>query len=141
MDPLGLALENFNAVGQYRANDPDTLTLIDTMGQLPDGTTIKGPDDLLKALVERPDHQFMQAFTENLMTYALGRSLEYHDMPTVRRIVREAAADNYRFRSIVLGVISSDAFRKREAEDHEPAPVKPAGSASANVGPVLSDRP
>jgi hypothetical protein len=142
MDPLGLALENFNAVGQYRANDPDTLTLIDTMGQLPDGTTITGPDDLRKAIVNRPDHQFVQAFTENLMTYALGRSLDYRDMPTIRRIVRESAADNYRFRSIVLGVVSSDAFRKREAEDHEPAPVKPpVSSASANGGPVVSDRP
>jgi hypothetical protein len=141
MDPLGLALENFNAVGQYRANDPDTLTLIDTIGQLPDGTTITGPDDLRKALVDRPDHQFIQAFTEHLMTYALGRSLDYRDMPTIRRIVREAAADNYRFKSIVLGVVSSDAFRKREAEDHEPAPVKPpVSSASANVGPGLSDR-
>ena len=117
MDPLGLALENFNAVGQFRANDPDTLTPIDTAGQLPDGTTINGPDDLRRALVDRPDHQFVQAFTENLMTYALGRSLDYRDMPTVRRIVRQAAADDYRFKSIVLGVVSSDAFRKREAED------------------------
>ena len=114
MDPLGLALENFNAVGQFRANDPDTLTPIDSTGQLPDGTTINGPDDLRRALVGRPDHQFVQAFTENLLTYALGRSLDYHDMPTVRRIVRQAAADDYRFKSIVLGVISSDAFRKRE---------------------------
>jgi hypothetical protein len=120
-------------VGQYRANDPDTLTLIDTMGQLPDGTTIKGPDDLRKSLVERPDHQFVQAFTENLMTYALGRSLDYHDMPTVRRIVREAAADNYRFKSIVLGVISSDAFRKREEEGQEPTPRRAEPSASAGV--------
>ena len=56
----------------------------------------------------------MQALTENLMTYALGRSLDYRDMPTVRRIVRQAAADDYRFKSIVLGVVSSDAFRKRE---------------------------
>ena len=61
------------------------------------------------------DHQFVQAFTENLLTYALGRSLDYRDMPTVRRIVREAAADDYRFKSIVLGVITSDAFRKRDA--------------------------
>ena len=89
MDPLGFALENFNAVGQFRANDPDTLTPIDTVGQLPDGTPIKGPDDLRRALVERPDHQFVQAFTENLLTYALGRSLDYRDMPTVRRIVRQ----------------------------------------------------
>ena len=116
MDPLGFALENFNAVGQFRANDPDTLTPIDTAGQLPDGTTITGPDDLRRQLVERPDHQFVQALTENLMTYALGRSLDYRDMPTVRRIVRQAAADDYRFKSIVLGVVSSDAFRKREAE-------------------------
>ena len=72
MDPLGLALENFNAVGQFRVNDPDTLTPIDTAGQLPDGTAIKGPEDLRRALVDRPDHQFVQALTENLMTYALG---------------------------------------------------------------------
>ena len=130
MDPLGLALENFNAVGQYRTNDPDTQTLIDTVGQLPDGTAITGPDDLRRALVDRPDHQFVQAFTENLMTYALGRSLDYRDMPTVRRIVRGAAADNYRFKSLVSGIISSDAFRKREVE-HDPTPVKaPASSAS-----------
>jgi len=117
MDPLGLALENFNAVGQFRANDPDTLTPIDATGQLPDGTKIDGPEDLRRALVSRPDHQFVQALTENLMTYALGRSLDYHDMPTVRRLVRQAAADDYRFKSIVLGVVSSDAFRRKEAED------------------------
>ena len=116
MDPLGLALENFNAVGQFRANDPDTLTPIDTAGQLPDGTAISGTRRSAPALVDRPDHQFVQALTENLMTYALGRSLDYRDMPTVRRIVRQAAADNYRFKSIVLGVVSSDAFRKREVD-------------------------
>jgi len=114
MDPLGLALENFSAVGQFRSNDPDTLTPIDPTGKLPDGTTINGPDDLRRALVARPDHQFVQTLTENLLTYALGRSLDYHDMPAVRRIVRQAGADDYRFKSIVLGVVSSDAFRKRE---------------------------
>jgi hypothetical protein len=132
-------MENFNAVGQYRANDPDTQTPIEAAGQLPDGTAINGPDDLRRALVERPDHQFVQAFTENLMTYALGRSLDYHDMPTVRRIVRETKADNYRFKSIVLGVVSSDAFRKREAEIQEPAPVKPpvsSASTSTNTAGV-----
>ena len=134
MDPLGFALENFNAVGQFRANDPDTLTPIDTAGQLPDGTAITGPDDLRRALVDRPDHQFVQALTENLLTYALGRSLDYRDMPTVRRIVRDAAADNYRFKSIVLGVISSDAFRKREAD---PPPLAPASArATARQAPV-----
>jgi uncharacterized protein DUF1592/uncharacterized protein DUF1588/uncharacterized protein DUF1587/uncharacterized protein DUF1595/uncharacterized protein DUF1585 len=117
MDPLGLALENFNAVGQFRANDPDTLTPIDATGQLPDGTKINGLDDLREALVNRPDHQFVQALTENLMTYALGRSLDYRDMPVIRRIVRQAGVDNYRFKSIVLGVVSSDAFRKKDAEE------------------------
>src|SRR5689334_9806728 len=81
MDPLGLALENFNAVGQFRSNDSDTLTPIDASGQLPDGTKINGLDDLREALVNRPDHQFAQTLTENLMTYALGRSLDYRDMP------------------------------------------------------------
>ena len=127
MDPLGLALENFNAVGQFRAHDPDTLTLIDAAGQLPDGTPITGPEDLRRALVARPD-QFVQAVTENLMTYALGRSLDHRDMPTVRRIVRQAAADDYRFRSIVGGVVSSDAFRKRDADAGERAPVRTASN-------------
>ncbi len=128
MDPLGFALENFNAVGQFRANDPDTLTPIDAAGQLPDGTKLDGPDDLRKALVSRPDHQFVQALTENLLTYALGRSLDYHDMPTVRRIVRQAAKDDYRFRSIVLGIVSSDAFRKKEFEGADQPPVKLASA-------------
>jgi hypothetical protein len=126
MDPLGLALENFNAVGQYRINDPDTLTPIDAAGQLPDGTPIRGPEDLRRALVERPDHQFVQALTENLMTYALGRTLDYRDMPTVRRIVRQAAADKFRFKSIVMGVVSSDAFRKRGADAGAPPAVNTA---------------
>ena len=134
MDPLGFALENFNAVGQYRLNDPDTQTPIEPTGQLPDGTAINGPDDLRKALVDRPDHQFVQALTENLMTYALGRSLDYHDMPVVRRIVRDAAKDDYRFKSIVLGVVSSDAFRKREADDQAPAPVKAPSSSTSTGG-------
>jgi uncharacterized protein DUF1585 len=121
-------LENFNAVGQYRATDPDTRDVIDAAGQLPDGTTINGPDDLRRALVERPDHQFVQALTENLMTYALGRSLDYRDMPTVRRIVKQAAADDYRFKSIVLGVVSSDAFRKREAESASDRVLKTASN-------------
>ena len=113
MDPLGLALENFNAVGQFRTHDPDTLTPIDSAGLLPDGTPIAGPQDLRQSLVAQPD-RFVQALTENLLTFALGRSLGYHDMPAVRGIVRRAQADDYRFESIVLGIVSSDAFRKRE---------------------------
>jgi mono/diheme cytochrome c family protein len=116
MDPLGLALENFSAVGQFRATDPDTLTPIDSAGKLPDGTPIGGPEDLRRALIARPD-RFVQAFTENLLSYALGRVVDYRDMPKVRKIVRDAAADDYRFKSIVLGVVSSDAFRRRETRN------------------------
>jgi len=113
MDPLGFALENFDTVGQFHTQDPQSLTAIDPSGVLPDGTAIKGPDDLRRALAGRPD-QFVQALTENLLAYGLGRSIDYVDMPTVRKIVRGAEANNYRFESIVLGIISSDAFRKRE---------------------------
>jgi hypothetical protein len=114
MDPLGFALENFDAVGQFHKIDAQALTPIDTSGVLPDGTPIKGPDDLRRALVAKPD-QFVQAFTENLLAYALGRNVEYRDMPAVRKIVSGAKADDYRFESIVRAIISSDAFRKREA--------------------------
>ena len=114
MDPLGFALENFNAVGQFRSNDPDTMTPIDSAGLLPDGTSIAGPKDLRQALIAQPE-RFVQAFTENLLAFALGRSVDYRDMPAVRDIVARAADDNYRFESIVLNIVSSNAFRKRES--------------------------
>jgi hypothetical protein len=123
MDPLGLALENFNAVGQFRTHDSDTRTLIDTSGLLPSGEPIAGPEDLRGALVAEPD-LFVQAFTENLLTYALGRRVDYRDMPTVRGIVRRAKADDYRFESLVLGIVSSDAFRRRETQSLSEAPVE-----------------
>lgn len=123
MDPLGLALENFNTVGQFRTHDAETLSLLDTSGTLPDGTAIKGPDDLRRALAAKPD-QFAQAFTENLLAFALGRSIDYNDMPAVRSLVRNAAKDDYRFESIVLGVVSSDAFRKRDASNRSVAAAK-----------------
>jgi hypothetical protein len=113
MDPLGFALENFSAVGQFREHDPDTLTPIDASGVLPDGTAVAGPADLRRALASQPE-KFVEAFTENLLTFALGRHADYRDMPLVRSIVREAAEDDYRFEAIVLGIVSSDAFRKRE---------------------------
>ena len=112
MDPLGFALENFNTVGEFRAIDPQTHTVIDTAATMPDGTHMAGPADLHKALAARGP-QLAQTITEKLMTYAVDRPTEYYDMPTVRAIVRDAAKDNYRFESIVLGVVNSDAFRKR----------------------------
>jgi hypothetical protein len=114
MDPLGFALENYNAVGQFRSLDPDTRDPVDASGVLPDGTAVAGIADLRRALTARPE-QFVQALTENLMTFALGRKLDYRDMPAVRAIVHDAEKDDYRFAALVLGIVSSDAFREREA--------------------------
>jgi hypothetical protein len=109
LDPLGYALENFDAVGRWRDKDREAGTPIDASGVLADGTAVEGPVALRRALVERPQ-QFVQTLTERLMTFALGRSLDYRDMPTVRRIVREAAADDYRFSAIIAGIVTSDQF-------------------------------
>jgi len=114
LDPLGFALENFNTVGQFQEYDLDTLSLIDASGVLPDGTRITSPGDLVTALVTRSD-EFVQSLTEHLMTYALGRLVEYQDMPAVRKIVRASEQDDYRFESIVFNIVSSDAFRMRES--------------------------
>jgi mono/diheme cytochrome c family protein len=121
MDPLGFTLESFDTVGQYRPLDPLTKTAVDTSGAMPNGQKLKGPDDLRKALAERSD-EFVETLAEKLMTYALGRNIDYHDMPTVRRIVRNAAADQNRFSSIVLQIVSSDEFRKRQ-EPNQAAPA------------------
>jgi hypothetical protein len=126
MDPLGLALENFDATGMWRERDRYAGVRIDASGELPDGTPITGPDDLRAALLRRPG-QFVQTFTEGLLTYATGRTLEAADMPTVRRIVRDAAASDYRFSAIVQAVVRTDQFRMRRvpqpAADGERAAV------------------
>ena len=112
MDPLGLALENFDGTGMWRERDRYAGVAIDASGELPDGTKVNGPDDLRKALLRRPE-QFVQTFTEGLLTYATGRKLEYYDMPTVRRIMHDAAAGGYRFSALVQAVVNSDQFRMR----------------------------
>ena len=110
MDPLGFALDNFDAVGRWRDRDRWTGTMVDSSGLLPSGQSISGPDDLRNALLARPE-MFAQAFTKKLMIYALGRELEAEDMPLVRSIVREAEDSNYRFSSLLLNIVNSDAFR------------------------------
>jgi hypothetical protein len=112
MDPIGFALENFDAIGEWRAQDRWAGTPIDASGQLIDGTKVGGPIDLRNALTKRPA-QVAQTVTEKLMTYGLGRSLEYYDMPVIRAIVRDAARDNYRFSSIVMGIVKSAPFQMR----------------------------
>ena len=110
MDPLGFALENFDAIGAWRVKDREALATIDSSGQLADGTVVNGPGDLREALLADPT-QFVQTLTEKLMIYALGRSVEYHDMPAVRRIVRDAKRENYRFSALLAGIAQSEPFR------------------------------
>jgi mono/diheme cytochrome c family protein len=119
MDPLGLALENFDATGVWRDRDRYAGVPIDSSGELPDGTPINGPDDLRAALLRHPA-QFVQTFTEGLLTYATGRTLQPGDMPTVRRIVREAASRDYRFSTLVQRVVQSDQFRMRRVPGPDP---------------------
>ena len=123
MDPLGLALENFDATGMWRDRDRYAGEVIDASGQLPDGTPLKGPDDVRNALLRRPE-QFVQTFTEGLLTYATGRKLEYYDMPTVRRIVRGAAAGDYRFSALVQAVVKSEQFKTRRVPQAAAVGVK-----------------
>ena len=112
MDPLGFALENFDTVGAYRKIDPQSRQVIDSKATMPDGQTLAGPADLHKALAVRGD-QFAGIITEKLMTYAVGRHIDHNDMPTVRAVVREAKSDGLSFESLVLGIVNSDAFRRR----------------------------
>jgi hypothetical protein len=125
IDPLGFALENFDTVGAWRSKDRYTRTVIDASGKLMDGTTVSGPDDLRKALVSHPD-QFVQTMTEKFLSYALGRSLTAYDMPTVRKIVRDAARDNYRFSSIVMGIAQSAPFQMERTPEAAPKQVQVA---------------
>jgi hypothetical protein len=114
MDPLGFALENFDATGAWRDRDRYARNAIDSRATLPDGTEINGPDDLREALLGNPE-QFVQTFVEGLLVYGMGDTLEHYDMPTVRQIVDAAAADDYRFSTIVKQVIASDQFRLKRA--------------------------
>ena len=121
MDPLGFALENFDQTGRWREMDRGfdsrraDFSQIDVSGVLPDGTKFNGPIGLREALLSRPE-QFVTTMTEKLLTYALGRGLEYYDAPTVRSIVREARRKNYRFSSLVVGIVNSAPFRMRRSE-------------------------
>jgi Protein of unknown function (DUF1588)/Protein of unknown function (DUF1585) len=110
IDPLGFSLENFDAVGRWRDKDREAGTRIDASGVLAGGAPVDGPVALRDALLARPQ-QFVQTFTEKLMTYGVGRTIEYADMPTVRRIVSEAGKEDYRFSAIVLGIVKSAQFR------------------------------
>jgi cytochrome c553 len=108
IDPLGLALENFDPTGKYRIKDNEMP--VDSSGVMYDGTQLDGPAGLRAGLLKHKD-VFLQTFTENLMTYALGRRVEYYDMPTVRAIVRDASHHDYKFSSFISGIVRSAAFQ------------------------------
>jgi len=116
MDPIGFAMENFDAVGRWR--DTDGGAKIDVSGVFPDGTKFEGMAGLKKALLAHPE-EFVSAMTGKLLMYAVGRNLQYYDAPTVRAIVREAAGTNYSFASLVQGVVKSTAFQMRESQAAE----------------------
>jgi hypothetical protein len=120
MDPLGFALENFDPVGAWRTHEG--ATPVDATGTLPDGARFEGVAGLRQALLAKPD-LFVCTLTEKLLIYALGRGSEWYDGPAIRAVVRDAAKDQYRFSSIVLGIVDSVPFRMRQAEAKGMAPT------------------
>ena len=114
MDPLGFALENFDAIGRWRMTEGSTP--IDSSGVLPDGTQFEGPVELSKILVRKKE-EFIYTVTEKLLTYALARGIEYYDAPAVRKILQEAAASDYRWSSLILGIVKSTPFQMRRAQE------------------------
>jgi hypothetical protein len=127
MDPLGLALENFDATGKWRTLD-ESSTSIDASARFPDGTAFEGPDGLREGLLSTD--RVVATLTEKMLTYALGRGVEYADMPAVRAILREAAADEYRFTSLITGIVRSAPFTMRRAPD---AAAEPAATVAASA--------
>jgi hypothetical protein len=131
IDPNGLALENFTATGAWRTVDKEAGAPIDSRAELSGGRPVDGPASLTAALLARDD-QFVQALTQKLMMYALGRELEYYDMPQVRAIVRAAKGQNYKFSALVAGIVQSDAFRMQAAGPAAESANR--GSAQASLG-------
>ncbi len=114
MDPLGFSLENFDGIGEWRTKDRSGP--IDASGQLADGTKVEGPVTLRQALMKHPE-QFAGTVTEKLLTYALGRGLEFYDMPVVRGIVKDAARNDYKFSSLITGIVKSTPFQMRKSQE------------------------
>ena len=113
MDPIGLALDNFDVTGRWRIRENGVP--LDTRGEMYDGTPVENPADLRQALLKRPE-PLIRTFTANLMAYALGRRVEYYDQPAIRAIVKEAEADDYNISSFILGVVMSDAFQMQRVQ-------------------------
>jgi hypothetical protein len=115
MDPLGFAMENFDGIGTWRTRDAGAP--IDASGVLPDGTPFVGPAELQRVLIESKSAEFIATATERLLTYALGRGVEAYDAPAIRSIIREAAPNNYRWSSLILGIVKSTPFQMRRSRE------------------------
>jgi hypothetical protein len=127
MDPIGFSLENYDLIGKWRASDEGTP--IEASGELVDGTRMDGPSGLREALLSRSD-VFVSTLTEKLLTYALGRGVKYYDMPAVRGITRAASKNDYRFSSLISGIVSSTPFQMRVADARVSAVTEPRSSGS-----------
>jgi hypothetical protein len=121
MDPLGFALENFDAIGTWRTIG-EGRSPIDASASLPSGTTFMGLNGLRTVLLSRRD-QFVRTVTEKLLMYALGRPIKYYDLPVTRKVVRDAAASDYRWSAIVEGIVTSAPFQLRESDPGESSPA------------------
>ncbi len=128
MDPIGFAMDNFDAVGRWR--DSDAGQVIDGSGVLPDGTKFNGVVELKKALLRHPE-QFVRTVAEKLLMYGISRNVQYYDQPAVRAIVEQARASNYSFASLVLGVVKSAPFQMRKSQEEPASP--PAVTTAARL--------
>ncbi|HEY4213977.1 MAG TPA: DUF1592 domain-containing protein [Steroidobacteraceae bacterium] len=139
IDPLGLAMENFDVTGKWRTEDAQAKAPIDTTSELTSGLVLHNPVDLRHYLTRRPE-QFPTTVTKRLMMYALNREVEYYDMPQIRQVVHLAAANNYRFADLVVGVVNSDSFRRQGAETpsqkKQTPPTKVASSQTGGADPT-----
>jgi hypothetical protein len=125
MDPLGFAPENFDGIGEWRVKEPGGA--VDPVGQLANGAQVDGPVALRKAVTARPE-MFARTVTEKLMIYGLGRGVDHRDLPLVRQIARDAARSDFRWSSIVSGIVSSAPFQMKKAQ---PAPAQSVAAATA----------
>jgi hypothetical protein len=113
MDPIGLALDNFDATGRWRVRE--NMAPLDTRGVFYDGTAISTPSELVDVLLKRPV-PLVRNFTANLFAYGMGRSAEYYDQPTIRAIVRAAEKDQFSLSSLIMGIVTSDAFQTKQTQ-------------------------
>jgi hypothetical protein len=113
MDPLGFALENYDAVGKWRTVDAASGSPVDSSGALPDGTEFEGPREMKEVLMQKRSQDFVLTVVEKLLTYSLGREILHTDAPAIRSIVKKAAPDDYRLKSLITAVVESAPFQMR----------------------------